>query len=446
MLDQCLLRKLLNLKMLPFLTITLAGTYLNTTYATQAEEFGNESRATTNSTSLDFSQITETDNGHFYVAQFKDRPLKVVMERITYKSHKDWKTYAKVQGNGRVLDIVSQKLKSGTTADGAGHFESVLDYPYVKDRETWVTYITDIAQPKFDEHKFELYNVDQVYKPRTAAGNIKMFMTVTSSPNAKITTHMGISLSAESVFQTPRYTNLSMDLHAFAAKVMLKRNPERLFMITSPTGVMENIIAQNVPQGVHIGTKQMFEYDSKVQATTFEEFKTQNASKIEEEIERISRIAREHLEWSHQIDDLEEFEALPLTNRYLTKTDQGYALSPEKIEAYQQVKILKMFEDFRALNFWYSLKKSYKGNDFDGFLKAHPPILSVDQVKCANHSLTILNPKNDQETLVAFNDNNPSYRWFFRDCYQPTGLTHSVAVDLRELAKARDLADLTSPK
>jgi hypothetical protein len=46
-----------------------------------------------------------------------------------------------------------------------------------------------------------------------------------------------------------------MYLHALAAKVMLIRNPARLYMVNAPTAEMERIIATFVPQ-TFVGTKE----------------------------------------------------------------------------------------------------------------------------------------------------------------------------------------------
>lgn len=185
---------------------------------------------------------------NFYVAKIQDKDLYLVMEQIHDKETQSlWVNYGKVQFEDASIGF---KLTNGKfTNVGSARFKDVLENVSFIDNEIWVAYITDDKDPKPIKNQQELM-----------AKRIKMFMTVMSSPKALLTTHMGISKSIEALLEkTP---SLSMDLHSFAAKVMLKKNPERKYLMTSPTLPMEKIMAEALPTGsIFAGTKQMIVSD-----------------------------------------------------------------------------------------------------------------------------------------------------------------------------------------
>jgi hypothetical protein len=76
------------------------------------------------------------------------------------------------------------------------------------------------------------------------AKHIKMFVTVTSSLNAIFITYMGVTASIEGVRSGTR--GISFDLHSFAAKIMLMRNPKRLYQINQPVLQMGNILIKAI--------------------------------------------------------------------------------------------------------------------------------------------------------------------------------------------------------
>lgn len=72
--------------------------------------------------------------------------------------------------------------------------------------------------------------------------DIEMTMMVTTAKDVPFTVHMGISRSYYALFLEFWHKNLSLDLHAFAAKAMLKRYPEKTHMVSAPIKVMNEIL------------------------------------------------------------------------------------------------------------------------------------------------------------------------------------------------------------
>lgn len=80
-----------------------------------------------------------------------------------------------------------------------------------------------------------------------------MYVTITTSPDVIITSHMGITATAESVL-TGRPKNISITLHALAARVMQEIDPKKQYMLTVPVHHMTMILAKALPDGLFYGT------------------------------------------------------------------------------------------------------------------------------------------------------------------------------------------------
>lgn len=104
--------------------------------------------------------------------------------------------------------------------------------------DLWIVYSLSSAQEP-----------TQSYQPDS---HIEMAFTVTTSPEAPFTTHMGIHRSMNYLIRHgeadipypqhsptyPVHPNLSITLHAFAAKVMLTVDPRKIYMINVPIDSM----------------------------------------------------------------------------------------------------------------------------------------------------------------------------------------------------------------
>ena len=212
-------------------------------------------------------------NANFYTARIHGKNLSLVMERIDARTKRLWQAYIEVQNNGRVIEIASKLLPGkGTTGDGAAHFEKVLKHISHEDNELWVAYITKEEKPGAIPDSIITYNADAVdSKSNSFAKNIEMYVTVCSTSNALISSNMGIASTAESLGDRTRGT--SIDLLSFAAKVTLKRNPQRRFMVNAPIFPMEKIMVEALPHSIFVGTREMLKSVRDREKITFVDYK-----------------------------------------------------------------------------------------------------------------------------------------------------------------------------
>lgn len=71
---------------------------------------------------------------------------------------------------------------------------------------------------------------------------IEMFTTVSMAEGVPFSTHMGITRS--DLYNGPKHSNLSLELHAFAAQLTLHLHPNILYMINNPAAPMRIILAE----------------------------------------------------------------------------------------------------------------------------------------------------------------------------------------------------------
>ena len=108
--------------------------------------------------------VEQVDEG-LYHGYLKSRPsLEFRMERLSGANHSKWVAFIQEQLTGRTEIL----------GEGALHFRKVLSEVSYKDNEIWVASLYD-----------------------TKNSNIVMYVTVTSSPDALITSHMGIAKTKE---------------------------------------------------------------------------------------------------------------------------------------------------------------------------------------------------------------------------------------------------------
>jgi hypothetical protein len=213
------------------------------------------------------------------------------MERVDRCNVALWQHYIDVQRNPRAVDAAGlmvgqggKSLQKGYLTDGSYHFSRVLGEVSRTNNEIWVAYITKDMTPQKIPESIRSYgagDLDDYFRmggldsfKRSFPQNIEMFMTVTSSPSALITSHMGIASSIEGVGRRTKGT--SVNLHSFAAKVMLMRNPQRKYMVNAPVFAMEKIIADALPGFVFVGTREMKHIMEERQQISFDEFHAQN--------------------------------------------------------------------------------------------------------------------------------------------------------------------------
>lgn len=349
----------------------------------------------------------EEVNPNYYKAKIADQNLWLVMERVTDLNRKDWLNFIDVQSHSDIVETASRNLKNGgSTSAGSFHFRDALTSVYHQKNEVWVAYITAISNPQPLTRKFENYTCDdavpengEFFRKLTFANRLKMFVTIVSSPNAKITSHMGIAFPCESTF-FPKKKGLSMHLHSFAAKVMKVRNPERHFMLGEPAPIMELTLARSLPEGaMHIAHKEKFEFIKKYKEMSFEEYK----------------IGREFTP-----DALlrEEFEGVKsyYAFQYLMHAIAGCSK-----------------ESFKALTF--QEKRGYR-EACDELIRKRPPIISLKGSLKAP-KLRIYNPGDPTQLWLEILPDDTDYNFVFTKAFLPQGMDHLVAVDLKALAECK---------
>ena len=347
-----------------------------------------------------FEEVTK----NFYVGHMPQKDLRLVMERLTEENIRGWKHYAREQDHSRCYH--------NERSTGCGHFVEITFADCYRKCEVWVAYVTAELDPAPNNDRFYGYETryrtaydDRTVYPPTGGNMIKMFVAVLSSPNAKITSHQGISITEENLYAKPSIDGLSIPLHSFAAKVMLYRNPERRYMINPPVASMECIIAEKLRNGVFLGTKEMYEKRLRL-PILFPAFKTK----------------------------VLKGEMLEITEK-LSDSDDSWSW----IYAHMNYNEKLLGEKYVSDPFSY-LYQSYRGNNFEEFLKTRTPIISWDRSRKYDpmNKVIIYNPANNEETWLEITQNDADYAWFFFNEILPQGDTHYIAIDLLALAQSCD--------
>ncbi len=313
-----------------------------------------------------------------YVGKAADQ-FYLAMERVNHSSVYNWKEYAYLQKSS-----LSNELQYLPNTDGSSHFASVLA-AYISgeipsSNEVWVAYasrIPVIAKAKLDTSG-ALRNPD-----------VEMFVTVVSSPEALITSHMGISRTVEAAEDLQRklstrkkHPDQSVYLHSFAAKVMKLRDPKKFYMLTAPAQVMRDILFKKMPNNT------VFVGDSLYQEGIEAAQKDPGTLLLKESFEK------------DEDETQQEFE-----QRLAKEKEVMYRL--DKI----QDKIL--------------------------LLQTNPPriVRVIDPQNRRKQTFTIQKP--DKSNLVTFDQNSSIYQWMFSEPFANRGLRLPyVLVDLDALANA----------
>lgn len=419
-------------------------------YATPliASAFGSENTPVTQ-----FESVIEKVNDDFYVGKIEGKDLRIVMERVTDKNIEDWKYYVWMQKSlFRVYDL---------STSGLGMFERVLLETSYKLNEIFVAYITAHPNPLPSDNKFIDYPPysyrDDGYRvvstaEKTAATQMKTLMTVISSPNALVISHMGISHTAEN-FVLGGERGIAMDLHSFAAKVMLLRNPGRRLMINAPTPNMCKIIAQAIPEGVFISTKELIEKRKKYNAA-LEEYKRSldngerqdEKAKLEENFAEIEARAQKDLITYNErlmkepLSDIDKdikfrFNTIHLPLITLKLIDEQFVISLELIAIQKKYNLYKSFQrvnsQFKTINLHY-LERQFTSEHFEEFLAQRPPIISVDPSNFVK--MVIYDTKDVDTPWLTIEKSSPDYNWVFTGPLKNLFDCEYAAIDLQALA------------
>ena len=316
-----------------------------------------------------------------YVGKVREN-FYLAMERIDASNIDMWKNYAQKQ------ETAVRRGYSNLSLDGIGHFILVLDQfreGIIKpSNELWVAYASNKPVTK----KTDL-NLDAPLKNPS----IEMFVTVISSPEALLTSHMGISRTVENFIALEKepptaikHPYQSVDLHSFAAKVMKIRDPRKKYMLTAPAIAMRNILIKRMPpNSVFVGDDL---YQKRIEAA---------------ENDPMTLLGERELR---------------------VKANETPTEREERLQSVTQ--------------------KDYKRNDIKekfSWLKTNPP--RIIRTNGKEKTFLIQNP--DRTPLVTFDQSSPIYQFIFTEPYRDKGiLLPYILIDLDMLAKAGGLVPLTS--
>ncbi len=121
----------------------------------------------------------------------------------------------------------AQKHNDASSKIGTGAFLGSLRYYQHPNAEVWVAFVSN--KPVINPYKID-------------ESSIEMFVTVDTSEHSVFTSHMGIARAAGTFPKALQHKNISMKLHAFAAKFMLEQHPEKMYMINAPAEEMREIV------------------------------------------------------------------------------------------------------------------------------------------------------------------------------------------------------------
>jgi len=370
--NQMMGRTVKTLVILTFITLGVASTTLPSHKAEPAAE--------TKQKSAGLAAGLQKINDGLYAGKAADK-FYLAMERITPENIQDWIDYAQLQ----VTAGSRMGLKYLQNTDGSGHFAKVLTAyksGIINNKnDLWVAYTSDVPVTK----NADLKTYIGAENPR-----LEMFVTVISSPDALITSHMGISRTWEAALdlqQTPptraKHADQSVHLHSFAAKVMKARDPKKVYMLTAPAIAMRDILIKKMPaNSVFVGDSL---YQNKLEAGE------KNPQSL--------------------IDE--------------------YALRERKNETAQEREArLKKAADLMYR--FYNIKEKLP------LLKTNPP--RIIKTKESSRKLTLQKP--DGSPLATFDQSTPVYQWLFTDAYEDGGLKLPYTlIDLEKLAAVTQLLD-----
>lgn len=391
----------------------------------------------------------------FYVARIPDNQLSLVMERVDNRNFKSWIQYARLQSNPRIV-MKAQNKQPSFTSEGASYFyKSLINYFPLKPLEVWVAYITKEENPEKIPDSMSNYNVETLSKGNGFSEKIQMFVTIVTTPQALITSHIGVSASIEGILYG-RVRGVSMDLHSFAAKVMLMRNPERRFMINSPVDAMENIFVRSIssPGSLFIGTREMKQIMEERKMIPQEIFEKEARERKAKDV--IKKAEEEKEEWNRKLAnalgsgyaDPDKEDAVIEDIKSQLRKNNLIAMGPEKQFIIEQEKVEEKINLLMSIEEDYeSFRNPFMGKDSSrltdellALMEKHPPLLSVDgkNTRTIENRLTIFNPQElSQPWLIITRDDNSfyTYRWMFSEPFKnDQDRTYYIAVDLKALA------------
>lgn len=167
----------------------------------------------------------------------------MAMERIILDNKKKWSDFMsaavdKIHSNFTQIENKNDKDYSvfNSSLDAFANTKMQMsEMMRNKTQETWIVYASDIP-PSMDGFSEDLIP------------HIEMSFTVSTQPYIPFTNHMGIARNPLYAQDAKKHARLSIDLHAFAARVSLMNYPHKIFMINGPLPAMRHFLMKALPE------------------------------------------------------------------------------------------------------------------------------------------------------------------------------------------------------
>lgn len=226
-----------------------------------------------------------------YVAPYAD-DLLFVLERVTSENREFWNDFATDQ---------EKALRTGLIQpDGVTTFRLALKQV---SSDIWIAYAYQGT-------------IDEIKKGHIYKENIEMSMTVLTTDESPIVSHMGISRNPLNICRYKKtnegapHKAISVPFQSFAAQVMREMDPNKAFMVNKPTPIMRSILAAKLPrESYYIGCNRFFAKANELQNKTEEDVRKEleasnreygedepvSPSEVAEDLMRTHDLARRNL-------------------------------------------------------------------------------------------------------------------------------------------------------
>lgn len=287
----------------------------------------------------DYLYIGKKEDGLYFVMERIDEAVPNSESRLQF-----WRNYVKSEnsGHGNYKKAWSQRDgnlprgfllfpgRAGRLDDGLYSFEESLN-KYYTNNELWVAYVSTLEPKKADDIQ---------------ADNIEMAVSIMTNPEAPMVVHMGISRSFNYLLNAldeveketqkrkfPLHKDLAMGLHSFAAKVMLLRDPQKIYMVTSPVPMMRDIMTKAISKDHAFVGNGRTEAERIYEAQEKSEDVKELSKLIDEEMEEIKKAEEEFQ--IKKIDPMEE------DYKKITDIEEQKKVSEEIDKLYKEKQELK---------------------------------------------------------------------------------------------------------
>lgn len=371
-----------------------------------------------------------------YISKIPQSDYYLVAEQLTSENVIHWKNYISQQSDSRVI-IIQSSIHKHFSGDGSKHFALVLnDFNQSSTNIVLICYITTHIPAKMDANisRYKLVNKTTGWISNDMekyAANIIMYVTVTFDPNGVLASHMGVSTSIEAL---GKHRGLSVHLHSFAAKCVLKINDKVKYQVNAPVNAMLNIFLNALPNYVYVGTKEMLELLDERGNIRGKDYKSEHGPSLVQEFkERIIKNMNA-LDKNNKYD-LDEF------NKLKAKLEK---LNSEGVDNKDIQKTLDNMLAKYADPYTYVDKNDKKVYSLNVLLQ-YPPILSIPnrtEILIYEPCKGSDKPRTFGKPIFNISRNDPTYRWLSTTAFYPAGMTNYIAIDYIQLANSKPISSI----